>query len=94
MVLAAAIGPFSQQAVKTVGCVRVVEDEIATVPVSNYLNPASNAYYRTQTGAGPFDLDYSLKGILVNALSDVSDDALTATVSTNLEPMDFRPLGS
>lgn len=76
---AAAVGPFSQQATKTISCERVVKNDIATVPIANFIDPLT-AYYRTQTSDAPYDLDYSLKGILTNALANGSDDALTAAV--------------
>lgn len=78
---AAAIGPFSQQAVKSVACQQVVPGENASVPVTNFVYPSRyDAVYRT--GAGTYDIGYALKGNLLNGLANVSDDAVSATCST------------
>lgn len=80
-VAAAAIGPFSQQAVKSVTCQQVLPGENATVPVTNYIYPSRyDSIYRT--GAGTYDIGYSLKGNLLNGLANVSDDAVSPTCSS------------
>lgn len=78
---AAAIGPFSQQAVKSVACQQVVRGENASVPVTHFVYPSRyDSVYRT--GAGTYDIGYALKGKLLNGLANVSDDAVAATCST------------
>lgn len=80
-IAAAAVGPFAQQAVKSVACQQVVPGENATVPVTNFVYPVRyDGVYRT--GAGTYDIGYSLKGNLLNGLANVSDNAVTATCST------------
>lgn len=80
-IAAAAIGPFAQQAVKSVTCQQVLPGENATVPVTNYAYPSRfDSVYRT--GAGTYDIGYSLKGNLLNGLANVSDDAVSPTCSS------------
>lgn len=78
---AAAIGPFSQQAVKSVACRQVLPGENASVPVTHWVYPSVyDVVYRT--GAGTYDIGYSLKGNLLNGLANVSVDPVSATCST------------
>ena len=78
IILPLAVGPFTQQAIKTVPCQGKVAGANASVPVAHYV-PGTSSYYRI--AAGTWDLDVAMKGTMTNGLTNPigSDTAIHAT---------------
>lgn len=62
-----AVGPFTQQALKTSICPTLLPNARAEIPTANYA-PGSSAYYRV--GAGTFELEIDMKGAMIQGLTN------------------------
>lgn len=76
-----AVGPFTQQAVKTVTCPHLQANSRSSLPVANYV-PGSSAYYRI--GAGQFELEVDMKSAMIQGVTDPDgkDSDVTVVCST------------
>lgn len=76
-----AVGPFTQQAIKTATCPQLLKTARASIPVANYV-PGTSAYYRV--GAGMYELEVDMKSAMIQGLTDPDgkDSAVSATCST------------
>ncbi|KAK6853870.1 hypothetical protein PG995_010682 [Apiospora arundinis] len=76
-----AIGPFTQQAIKTVACPQVLEDANASIPVAHFM-PGRAKYYRI--AAGQWEVDVDMKGAMIQALTNPSsnDSKIVASCET------------
>ncbi|KAH8816597.1 hypothetical protein F5884DRAFT_776755 [Xylogone sp. PMI_703] len=70
-----AIGPFMQQSIKTFACEQHLPNLNASLPAANFLD---GLYART--GAGLYDLDFSMKGTMINGLADPLGNYSTVSV--------------
>ncbi|ROV91205.1 hypothetical protein VMCG_09358 [Cytospora schulzeri] len=61
-----AVGPFTQQALKTATCPRSVPNATAAIPVAYYA-PGSSSYYRT--GAGMYEVEVDMKSAMIEGLT-------------------------
>lgn len=77
VVLSLAIGPFAQQAIKSVDCVQNVSDMNASVPIAHFLGQGD---FATTLG----DVLVGMKGAMINALVNPrgNDSKITATCQT------------
>ncbi|KAF4432741.1 hypothetical protein CGCF415_v007693 [Colletotrichum fructicola] len=66
MVTSVAVGPFTQQAVSTVSCSRVVPGVKASLPVSHYVPAGRGSVPRVS--AGRWDVAMDMKGAMINGL--------------------------
>ncbi|KAI1775735.1 hypothetical protein F4818DRAFT_414800 [Hypoxylon cercidicola] len=64
-ILSVGIGPFTQQAIKTTGCLQVHKEVNASLPLAHFV-PGNDTYYRI--GAGSFEVQVDMKGTLVNGI--------------------------
>ncbi|KAH8681712.1 hypothetical protein BX600DRAFT_447190 [Xylariales sp. PMI_506] len=80
-IVSLAIGPFTQQAIKTVPCPQYLPDTNASLPIASFMPGRAN-YYRV--GAGQWEVDVDMKGTMVNGLVNPTgnDTAITATCQT------------
>lgn len=62
-----AVGPFTQQALKTSICPTLLPNARAEIPTANYA-PGSSSYYRV--GAGTFELEIDMKGAMIQGLTN------------------------
>lgn len=76
-----AVGPFTQQAIKTVTCPMLHESARSSLPVANYV-PGSSSYYRI--GAGSYELEVDMKSAMIQGLTDPEgkDSDVQVTCST------------
>lgn len=76
-----AVGPFTQQAIKTVTCPQLQKNARSAIPAANYV-PGSSAYYRV--GAGMYELEVDMKSAMIQGLTDPEgkDSDVTVTCST------------
>lgn len=76
-----AVGPFTQQAIKTVTCPQLQKDTRSLIPAANYV-PGSSAYYRI--GAGLFELEVDMKSAMIQGVTDPDgkDSDVTVVCST------------
>lgn len=80
-ILSLGIGPFTQQAIKTVGCLQIHDDMNASIPLAHFI-PGNNTYYRI--GAGSFELQVDMKGTMVNGIVNPTgnDTAISPVCAT------------
>ncbi|KAI2776395.1 hypothetical protein F4815DRAFT_484627 [Daldinia loculata] len=80
-ILSLGIGPFTQQTVKSVACLRTHPEVNASLPVAQYL-PGNETYYRTAPGR--WELSIDTKGALVNGIVNPmgNDTAIVPTCPT------------
>lgn len=62
-----AVGPFTQQALKTTMCPTLLPNARAEIPTANYA-PGRSSYYRI--GAGSFELEIDMKGAMIQGLTN------------------------
>lgn len=85
MITSAAVGPFTQQAVKTVNCPQYLARTNASVPVAHYMGFSSQAELRANTiGPATYSVPVGMKGAMVNGLVNPTgnDSSITATCQT------------
>ncbi|KAI5925168.1 hypothetical protein F4810DRAFT_661303 [Camillea tinctor] len=91
-IISLAIGSFTQQAVKPVGCTQLVPGVQASLPMAHFV-PGSyqNDYFRSSsvtfdaaTRAGEWDVSPNMQGVIINGLANPSgnDSALVASCQT------------
>ncbi|KAI0131841.1 hypothetical protein BJ170DRAFT_222673 [Xylariales sp. AK1849] len=80
-ILSLAIGPFTQQAIKSVPCQQVVKNVNASLPLAHYM-PGRADYYRI--GAGLWEVEVDMKGSMINGLTNPmgNDSAIVANCQT------------
>ncbi|KAK6082490.1 hypothetical protein SCUP234_04329 [Seiridium cupressi] len=80
-ILSLAIGPFTQQAIRSVTCPQLVADANASIPVSHFV-PGPALFYRV--GAGLWQVDVDMKGAMINGLTNPTgnDSVIVATCPT------------
>ncbi|KAL3293493.1 hypothetical protein RB213_013712 [Colletotrichum asianum] len=66
MVTSVAVGPFTQQAVRTVPCSQTVSGVNASLPISHFVPGGRDSVFRV--GAGMWQISTSMKGAMVNGL--------------------------
>ncbi|KAL7629752.1 hypothetical protein AAE478_001275 [Parahypoxylon ruwenzoriense] len=64
-VLSLGIGPFTQQAIKTVGCLQTHAGLNASLPLAHFV-PGDGTYYRVASGV--YELQIDMKGTMLNAI--------------------------
>ncbi|KAK7957868.1 hypothetical protein PG988_012716 [Apiospora saccharicola] len=76
-----AIGPFTQQAIKTVACPQILEEANASIPVAHSM-PGRAKYFRI--GAGQWEVDVDMKGAMIQAMTNPSsnDSKIVASCET------------
>lgn len=76
-----AVGPFTQQAIKTVTCPQLMKNARSSIPAANYV-PGTSGYYRV--GAGMYELEVDMKSAMIQGLTDPQgkDSDVTVTCST------------
>ncbi|EON98295.1 hypothetical protein UCRPA7_6220 [Phaeoacremonium minimum UCRPA7] len=76
-----AIGPFTQQAIKSRPCTQVVAKVNSTLPVANYVPDTSNFY---RIAAGEWEVEVDMKGTMINGLTNPqgNDTAVIASCPT------------
>lgn len=62
-----AVGPVTQQALRTGTCAQLMPDARSAVPAANFV-PGTTAYYRT--GAGSYELEVDMKSTMIQGLTD------------------------
>lgn len=62
-----AVGPVTQQALRTGTCPQLLRGARAAMPAANFV-PGSSAYYRV--GAGSYELEVDMKSTLIQGLTD------------------------
>lgn len=62
-----AVGPVTQQAIRTVSCPQLMPNARAAIPGAHYV-PGTSAYYRT--GAGSFELEVDMKSTMIKGLTE------------------------
>ncbi|KXH54133.1 hypothetical protein CSAL01_11055 [Colletotrichum salicis] len=62
-----AVGPVTQQAVRTVTCPMLEDNIMARIPAANYV-PGSSAYYRV--GAGSYEIEVDMKSAMIQGITD------------------------
>lgn len=62
-----AVGPVTQQAIKTVTCPQLLTTAQAALPVAHYV-PGSSGYYRV--GAGLYEVEVDMKSAMIQGLTD------------------------
>ncbi|KUI59958.1 hypothetical protein VP1G_07183 [Cytospora mali] len=65
-IMSLAVGPFTQQALKTTTCPITVPNATAAIPAAYYV-PGSSSYYRT--GAGMFEVEVDMKSAMIEGLT-------------------------
>lgn len=80
-ILSLAIGPFTQQAIKSVSCPMELAGKNASIPIAHFM-PGRASYYRI--GAGTWEVDTEMKGAMINGLTNPTgnDSAIVASCST------------
>lgn len=80
-ILSLAIGPFTQQAIRSVTCPQLVTDANASIPIAHFV-PGPALYYRI--GAGEWEVDTDMKGAMVQGLTNPTgnDSAIVASCPT------------
>ncbi|KAI2640860.1 hypothetical protein GGS26DRAFT_180332 [Hypomontagnella submonticulosa] len=80
-ILSLGMGPFAQQAIKTVSCRQTHTEVNATLPVAHFV-PGYGSYYRV--GAGLWEVEIDMKGTMVNGIADPTskDLGVVATCPT------------
>lgn len=76
-----AIGPFTQQALKTVACPQILEEANASIPVAHSM-PGRAKYFRI--GAGQWEVDVDMKGAMIQAMTNPfsNDSKIVASCET------------
>ncbi|KAK8080998.1 hypothetical protein PG997_008816 [Apiospora hydei] len=76
-----AIGPFTQQAIKTVACPQILDDANASIPIAHSM-PGRAKYFRI--GAGQWEVDVDMKGAMIQAIANPSsnDSKIVASCET------------
>ncbi|KAK7926693.1 hypothetical protein PG985_003691 [Apiospora marii] len=76
-----AIGPFTQQALRTVACPQVLEEANASIPVAHSM-PGRAKYFRI--GAGQWEVDVDMKGAMIQAMTNPfsNDSKIVASCET------------
>lgn len=76
-----AVGPLTQQAIKTRPCPQLMSHARSSIPVAHYV-PGTSAYYRV--GAGRFELEVDMKSTMIQGLTDPKgqDTNIEVTCST------------
>lgn len=79
VILSLAMGPFAQQAIKSVECSRYVPGVNASVPVAHSADLMS-----LRLGAGLYTIDYVMRGVMINGLLNPTgnDSAVPVTCPT------------
>ncbi|UQC75381.1 uncharacterized protein CLUP02_02035 [Colletotrichum lupini] len=62
-----AVGPVTQQAVRTMTCPMLEDNIRARIPAANYV-PGSSAYYRV--GAGSYEIEVDMKSAMIQGITD------------------------
>lgn len=62
-----AVGPVTQQAVRTAACPLLLPDVRSAIPAANYV-PGSSSYYRI--GAGSYELEVDMKSAMIKGLTE------------------------
>ncbi|KAF9878892.1 hypothetical protein CkaCkLH20_03792 [Colletotrichum karsti] len=62
-----AVGPVTQQAVRTTTCPVLSQQTNSSIPVANYV-PGSSSYYRV--GAGSYELEVDMKSTMIQGITD------------------------
>ncbi|KAI0380397.1 hypothetical protein F5Y04DRAFT_97592 [Hypomontagnella monticulosa] len=80
-ILSLGMGPFAQQAIKTVSCRQTHTESNASLPVAHFV-PGYGSYYRI--GAGIWEVEVDMKGTMVNGIADPTskDLGVVATCPT------------
>ncbi|KAI1336604.1 hypothetical protein F5Y15DRAFT_408460 [Xylariaceae sp. FL0016] len=80
-ILSLAVGPFTQQAIKTISCPQPVDDTNGSLPIAHFV-PASGGYYRI--AAGLWEVEVDMKGAMINGIVNPTgnDSAIVATCPT------------
>lgn len=84
-----AVGPFTQQALKTATCPQSIPNATAAIPMANYA-PGSSSYYRI--GAGLYEVEVDMKSAMIEGLTypDGKDNNVEVTCGgTNCTWSDF-----
>ncbi|KAI1452754.1 hypothetical protein F4805DRAFT_470619 [Annulohypoxylon moriforme] len=80
-ILSLSIGPFTQQAIRTVPCLQTHNELKASLPLSHYM-PALNTYYEATDGVLEAQVD--MKGAMINGITNPTgnDSAIVPTCAT------------
>ncbi|KAK2067063.1 hypothetical protein P8C59_000829 [Phyllachora maydis] len=80
-IISFAIGPFTQQAIRTGSCSRFVQDTNASLPVAHVM-PGTSSYFRI--GAGRWELMVDMKAAMIQGLANPNrnDSAIQASCPT------------
>ncbi|OTA63214.1 hypothetical protein K449DRAFT_433322 [Hypoxylon sp. EC38] len=80
-ILSLGIGPFTQQTIKTVPCLRTHNEQKATLPLAHFM-PGNGTFYRV--GAGSYQVQLDMKGTMVNGIASPTsnDSAIIPTCAT------------
>lgn len=80
-ILSLGMGPFTQQTIRTVECLKVHDELNASLPMAHFV-PGNGTYYRI--GAGMFEVQVDMKGTMVNGIVNPTgnDSAIIPTCAT------------
>ncbi|KAI0889538.1 uncharacterized protein GGS22DRAFT_176841 [Annulohypoxylon maeteangense] len=80
-ILSLSIGPFAQQAIRTVPCLQTRNELKASLPFSHYM-PAANTYYEAVDGVLEAQVD--MKGAMINGITNPTgnDSAIVPSCAT------------
>lgn len=88
VIVSLAMGPFAQQAIKSIDCEQYVPDSNASVPAAHYA-AGVDKYYRL--GAGMFLVTVDMQGALVNALVNTGGNDSSVAPTCQTGNCTFRP---
>lgn len=93
VIFSLAIGPFTQQAIKTTPCPQTRRDVAASIPVAHYMDyPGANqALY--SNGPGAWGLPVDLKGAMINGLVNPSGNESSVSATCLTGNCTFQPIG-
>lgn len=97
VILLAAFGPFTQQAIRSIVCrVQVVPSNDVSVPVAHYLNSVDNFPFTADHGALNIRLGNSMKSAILNAMTAKDDgtNKLVFSCQTGDCTFELDPKGS
>ncbi|KAK3681723.1 hypothetical protein B0T22DRAFT_300281 [Podospora appendiculata] len=82
-VLSIAVGPFTQQAIRTTACPQILPGVHASLPVAHYV-PANNPYFSSSSEEDFWEVDVDMKATMIRGLTNPqsNDSAIIASCST------------
>ncbi|KAF3762474.1 hypothetical protein M406DRAFT_264942 [Cryphonectria parasitica EP155] len=74
-----AVGPLTQQAIKTTSCLQLMSRARSAIPVANYV-PGTSSYYRVSVGL--YELEVDMKSTMIQGITDPDGGQESSTGAT------------